>query len=659
MKKILSVFVMFYMVLGVANVASAWHGTWSFEESCTEEGTIDVSASYDALDDLGGTVKYTSDHLDLKEGDVVTVELVEDGGQNAEYTVTNENDCQKEEDDTATISAVKIVCDTEADLPNWGAGGADITSSTASDFLETHPNCELADWTFEWAPNGTANPGDNEEEGGDAWTAFSGSTSVPSGAKIWVREQFMDGYVPFSGATSNLNDTESKNSAELYCSTDVLNYDNYDWIDPVLAGQTYNCIGFNALLEQEEENASPVADAGPDQIITLPVNQVTLDASGSSDSDGTIASYVWTFVSGPSNIDPADSVNPNVSGLVAGTYVFELTVTDNDGATDTDTVQITVNPEVVGNPQCSDDADNDGDQLVDENDPGCHTDGNPGNPESYNPNDNDETNAQCSDGVDNTDSEDTLVDSTDPGCHTDGNVNNSGSYNPGDNDEANTSTECSDGVNNDEGEDSLIDSNDPDCHTDGDAGNPESYDPSDDKEAHGALPQCSDGKDNDGDGEIDYGPTKDQGCDSPSDDDETGGDNGGGGGGGSRRSGSRSGQVLGEQTSCGIYVDKFLRKGLKTNNVEAVKKVQTFLNDYMHESLTVDGIYGSKTEAAVNRFQLTYKDKILTPWGISAPTGIFYLTTQTEVNNIMCPPLNLPIPSNLINFQFHPQTPKI
>lgn len=36
----------------------------------------------------------------------------------------------------------------------------------------------------------------------------------------------------------------------MYCSTDVLNYDNYDWIDPVVAEQTYYCVAFNVLKEE-------------------------------------------------------------------------------------------------------------------------------------------------------------------------------------------------------------------------------------------------------------------------------------------------------------------------------------------------------------------------------------------------------------------------
>ena len=121
--------------------------------------------------------------------------------------------------------------------------------------------------------------------------------------------------------------------------------------------------------------------------------------------------------------------------------------------------------------------------------------------------------------------------------------------------------------------------------------------------------------------------------------------------------GAGEGQVLGAETSCGIYVDKYLRKGY-ANDVEAVKKVQKFLNEYMSAGLTEDGFFGDKTETALKAFQLKQADKILTPWNIEAPTGIFYLTTQTEVNNIMCPDLKLPIPSSLIPFSLNSLVPR-
>ena len=93
-------------------------------------------------------------------------------------------------------------------------------------------------------------------------------------------------------------------------------------------------------------NQPPVANAGADMTITLPLNTVNLNGASSSDPDGTIANYNWSQASGPSQssiTSPANS-STGVSGLVQGVYVFTLKVTDNSGATSSDVVSVTVNP---------------------------------------------------------------------------------------------------------------------------------------------------------------------------------------------------------------------------------------------------------------------------------------------------------------------------
>ena len=111
-------------------------------------------------------------------------------------------------------------------------------------------------------------------------------------------------------------------------------------------------------------------------------------------------------------------------------------------------------------PECSDATDNDGDEVIDADDPGCHTDGNPDNPDSYDPEDDDEGDdggpPECSDGTDN--DGDGVTDIDDPGCHTDGNPDNPDSYDPTDDDEG---PQCSDGVDNDA--DGTTDLADPGC----------------------------------------------------------------------------------------------------------------------------------------------------------------------------------------------------
>jgi hypothetical protein len=80
----------------------------------------------------------------------------------------------------------------------------------------------------------------------------------------------------------------------------------------------------------------------------LPTNSVNLSGSG-TDPDGTIASYSWTKISGPASgkISSTGSAGTKVTSLVAGVYKFQLKVTDDDEATDVDTVAITVNDKLV------------------------------------------------------------------------------------------------------------------------------------------------------------------------------------------------------------------------------------------------------------------------------------------------------------------------
>ena len=92
-------------------------------------------------------------------------------------------------------------------------------------------------------------------------------------------------------------------------------------------------------------NQAPVADAGVDQILSDAGGNgdefVTLTGAG-SDSDGTVASYEWkegtTILGTTANISPT---------LAVGTHTLTLTVTDNEGASASDTVVITINEDLA------------------------------------------------------------------------------------------------------------------------------------------------------------------------------------------------------------------------------------------------------------------------------------------------------------------------
>lgn len=92
-------------------------------------------------------------------------------------------------------------------------------------------------------------------------------------------------------------------------------------------------------------NPPPVVSAGIDLSIKLPTSSLTLTGTA-VDSGGSIASTLWSQVSGPSTaiIATPTSLSTLMSGLVEGLYVFRFSATDNLGATSSDTVQVTVEP---------------------------------------------------------------------------------------------------------------------------------------------------------------------------------------------------------------------------------------------------------------------------------------------------------------------------
>lgn len=172
-----------------------------------------------------------------------------------------------------TIVVDKIVCTDESDLPNWGNSGPDmvITSDTAHEWVDDqeHESCDFEEgWQFQWTStinSQPTNPGDNTGEAGLPWYTFgltdadgrtsvtlSSPTDIPwSHHKIWIREVFQNGYIPFTYGINNDNSNDV--SAEIYCYEDVLNYDNLEWINKVY-GSTRYCVAFNVPLEYCGDN---------------------------------------------------------------------------------------------------------------------------------------------------------------------------------------------------------------------------------------------------------------------------------------------------------------------------------------------------------------------------------------------------------------------
>jgi PKD repeat protein len=69
---------------------------------------------------------------------------------------------------------------------------------------------------------------------------------------------------------------------------------------------------------------------------------VAFDASGSTDVDGTIASYLWDF--GDTQTDSGVLVSHSYTQTESKVYTVILTVADDDGATDAAVQNISVTP---------------------------------------------------------------------------------------------------------------------------------------------------------------------------------------------------------------------------------------------------------------------------------------------------------------------------
>ena len=102
-----------------------------------------------------------------------------------------------------------------------------------------------------------------------------------------------------------------------------------------------NDVGFRVsslapiVIETGGTNLAPTV-AGGFTVLDAVTGEVKFAAVGSSDSDGDIVDYTWTWPGGSAN-----GFSPTVI-LPAGTTVVTLTVTDNHGATSTETITVEV-----------------------------------------------------------------------------------------------------------------------------------------------------------------------------------------------------------------------------------------------------------------------------------------------------------------------------
>lgn len=163
----------------------------------------------------------------------------------------NEVNCN----DPFKIVASKIVCTDESELPSGFGFDWEIKYDTAAKWAQNHDSCNLVEWwKFQYWVNWSSSvPAWNYvwEETSAWWTTSSptdsyGSTTMTTWnlenvELIKVREVLKDDFIPFSDWAWDYPEY----SAEMYCWTDIWNYDNEEWINNPEYWQTVNCVAWN------------------------------------------------------------------------------------------------------------------------------------------------------------------------------------------------------------------------------------------------------------------------------------------------------------------------------------------------------------------------------------------------------------------------------
>jgi|LSQX01.1.fsa_nt_gb hypothetical protein len=529
------------------------------------------------------------------------------------------------------LVAKKIVCDSEADLPNWGAGGPDITSSSASEFLATHPNCKLeSDWSFQWANSDTADPGSAFVGEAFGWNTFGPTNSngvaettvtvTDNTSFIWVREVLKEDYLTFSHPA--INDSYS---AEMYCHTDVMNYDNYDKVEgPFSSNYTYHCIAFNvSTAVTPSTNTPPTITLSGANPLNLTVGQTFVEpgytATDAEDGDLTAST----------------TVTGTVDTNTAGTYEIVYSVTDSGGLSASTTrtvivkvkdapvvasVSLTANPQTIVLGATS--------TLTwnAQNASSCSAIWTSSTSTSGSidvaPTTTTEYVISCAGDYGNAYATTTVTVTTSPApTNTPPTITLSGA-NP---------------LNLTVGQTFVEPGYTATDAEDGDLTASTTVTGTVDTNTAGTY-------------EIVYSVTDSGGLSAsttrtvivkvkstPSS----------GGGGGSSLGGRRhdisnllatdqvQGEILGAATCS--YLNDYLRIDWKNDPIE-VLKLQSFLNAFEGENLSLTGVFDQATFKAVERFQIKYNDDVLNPWGYAdeESTGFVYILTKKKVNEIFC-----------------------
>ncbi|MDP5273957.1 collagenase [Chengkuizengella axinellae] len=274
--------------------------------------------------DVGETVSFYGDRSTDSDGTIASYEWnFDDGSTSTRQNPTHSFSSSGNYSVTLTVTDNEGATDTDTITITVG------NTTPPSSGTETEPNNRKSDasvFTESVSAHLDADAGDHTD-----WFTFDVASSgdvtfdlTYTSPDFNIEVEDANGVVvarPLSNATANL-------SAGTYYII------AYTWSGYPPLDYTISLVGGGG----GSTNDAPVALAESSTATAEVGEQVTFFGDGSSDSDGTIISYAWNFDDG----DTSTSQNTRHTFTAAGIYNVSLTVTDDQGATNADTITITV-----------------------------------------------------------------------------------------------------------------------------------------------------------------------------------------------------------------------------------------------------------------------------------------------------------------------------